>query len=417
MVSKAIEQMSKPVRILTATAFLMVLFIVAALSAAWPSPPSDRAILAEAVREYEKAAPPKDRLVPWDIFCQQAAQGYYDDALASVRLSTHDDDTQYSLIALARIRARNGDAAGALAVARTYAKAATRAKAIEQVAIARAWRGDIKGALGTAGELTNSSDALQQIAVVEANRGHLQAARIIVAGIASPDDALQAIAEYQIKSGDFAAALGTAEQMDPSSTGNLLGDAADELKKRGELGRARNLAAGLKSRDLAASFLWNARYAESADRDIPVLRADPCEEAYFAAAQPGGFIQAAATIVRQNCDHSYPAIEEFGFDPTAAEKLLFSAPKQWDLCFGLTEFAKLSAAKKDIANAVRYISKAQSACYGHPYRSAGIREVARAWTIQSGPKPALAWSRALPTPAEREVALLGVAEAMGRPHP
>jgi hypothetical protein len=59
---------------------------------------SDRALLREAVREYEKSTIPSEQIVFWDAFCQQAAQGYYDDAMKTILLSHRDGETQYALI-------------------------------------------------------------------------------------------------------------------------------------------------------------------------------------------------------------------------------------------------------------------------------------------------------------------------------
>ena len=45
-------------------------------------------------------------------------------------------------------------------------------------------------------------------------------------------------------------------------------------------------------------------------------------------------------------------------------------------------------------------------------------QIARAWTIRDGPRKVLPWARSQPTPGDRELALLGMAEALGheRPH-
>ena len=87
---------------------------------------SDRNLLIEALQEEVKATPPPERYVFWDVFCQQAALGYYDDAMATILLSHHDSDVQYALVTLAKIRARNGDSAGALREARGYSKGVVR---------------------------------------------------------------------------------------------------------------------------------------------------------------------------------------------------------------------------------------------------------------------------------------------------
>jgi hypothetical protein len=42
-----------------------------------------------------------------------------------------------------------------------------------------------------------------------------------------------------------------------------------------------------------------------------------------------------------------------------------------------------------------------------------IHQIARAWTIKSGPKAVLKWARSRPTTDERTWALIGMAEALG----
>ena len=88
-------------------------------------------------------------MVFWDVFCQQAAQGYYDDAMTTVLLADRDSETQYALVTLAKIRAKNGDAQGAIRTTRAYSNSETRAKAIEEIATAQAGLGDVRCARET----------------------------------------------------------------------------------------------------------------------------------------------------------------------------------------------------------------------------------------------------------------------------
>jgi len=100
-----------------------------------------------------------DRHINWDVFYQQAAQGYYDDAKATILLSPYDQDLQSALIALAKVRARNGDAQGAVKTARGYSPA-TREEAFHQIAVAQAKSGDVPGARQTASLLVTPQPAL-----------------------------------------------------------------------------------------------------------------------------------------------------------------------------------------------------------------------------------------------------------------
>jgi hypothetical protein len=195
---------------------------------------SDRELLIEALH----VGGIDDRHVCWDVFYQQAAQGYYDDAMATIKLSPHDRDTQFALVALAKIRARNGDAQGAIKTARAYSSSGTREEAFHQIAVAQAKSGDVSGARQTAWLLAAPQPALEDIAAVQAENGDLRGARETIASLSQPNLALAAIGEYQIKSGDFDGALKTAENMNPKAVANLLLDVGFELTRRGEQKRS-----------------------------------------------------------------------------------------------------------------------------------------------------------------------------------
>ena len=61
-----------------------------------------------AVAEWKKAGEPGNG-PNYQIFEQQGAQGYYDDAAATGRLFKRADDVQWSIVELVKIRAENGD--------------------------------------------------------------------------------------------------------------------------------------------------------------------------------------------------------------------------------------------------------------------------------------------------------------------
>ena len=118
------------------------------------------------------------------------------------------------------------------------------------------------------------------------------------------------------------------------------------------------------------------------------------------------------------CWYSFVATKQYETDPVGAERALLRSPVPEDICFGLTQFALAAASKENVTDALRFVDAAQVTCdekYG--YRLGAVREVARAWTIKEGPKPAVRWARSRQTPSQRWLALLGVAEATGHRHP
>ncbi len=73
---------------------------------------TDQDLLREAVAEWKKAGEPGNG-PDYQIFEQQAAQGYYEDAAATGRLFKRVQDVQWSIVELVKIRAENGDIKGA----------------------------------------------------------------------------------------------------------------------------------------------------------------------------------------------------------------------------------------------------------------------------------------------------------------
>ena len=80
---------------------------------------TSREILHEAMMEWQCAGE-RPQLVK-QLFEQQAAQGYYDDAAATGLLSRRPDEMQWYVVELARIRTENGDLSGAKAMMKRFA--------------------------------------------------------------------------------------------------------------------------------------------------------------------------------------------------------------------------------------------------------------------------------------------------------
>jgi hypothetical protein len=347
---------------------------------------SDRDLLREAALEYKKSTVPSERMVFWDVFCQQAAQGYYDDAMATALLSRRDSDFEYALVTLARIRAKNGDTQGALRTARTYANSETRDKAIEEVATAQAERGDVRQARETAMSIADPRHTLESIAIVQASRGDLQGARE------------------------------TAQEIYPANIANLLIEVDDALRERGELSHVRELASRLQKPEVAHLFLEYHGLMKSDRENIPTIEANICEKGYFLV-EKHEFSAAYALIENTKCGYSLLAIKQYASDPAGAEQALERSSDPMDLCFGWTEFAKAAATRGNIPDALRFLDAARRGCgekYG--YLFGAVQQVARQWTLRDKLRKVVKWARSRPSPGQRERALLGMAEALGHPH-
>ncbi|MGA8074885.1 MAG: hypothetical protein WB995_15525 [Candidatus Acidiferrales bacterium] len=367
--------------------------------------------------EDEKSSAATGRSLSWDVFCQQAAQGYYDDAMATIVLSNRDSDVQYALVTLARIRAKNGDAEGALSAARAYGVSDTREKAIQEIAVAQAERGDVQGARHTASLRTDPGATLEAIAVVQAGKGDLAGSRETIAALSHPNRALEAIGEYQIKSGEFESALETAQEIGPGSSANLLLDVGYELERRGERHRVLQLASKMTNREVAHLFVDSTRLARSSFDDVEVLAPNACDQADFYAAM-GEFAAAYDLIKQTKCSYAFVAIKQYATDPVDAEQEVLRSSNPLDVCFGLTELAKAASGTGKISDALRLLDKAQSVCGEKDgYLFGAQREVARFWTIKDGPRIVVKWACSRPTAPQRFSALFGIAVALGHPHP
>jgi tetratricopeptide (TPR) repeat protein len=344
---------------------------------------TDQELLRNAVAEWKRAVEPGNG-PNYQIFEQQAAQGYYDDAAATARLFKRAEDMQWSIVELAKIRAENGDIQGAKNSVNSLPESDARAKAIKVIALTQARRGDLSGALET------------------------------VAPLGQSDELFLAFGQCQIKRGDFEGALNTAERT--KSGYQLYYDIGDALRLRGEQSRARNLAAHMKDRKLAALFLECARFTLWPDIEVRTIQPGPCDYSWMYATE-GKFAKADAVILKNKCSIvSFVAARQYGVDPSGAEQLLRANADKEDLARGLGELVKPAAEKGNIAEALRFLGDVQSLS-GPDRVSSEVHEISRAWTIRDGPKAVLKWARSRPTTEQRTWALIGMAEALGHATP
>jgi len=219
--------------------------------------------------------------------------------------------------------------------------------------------------------------------------------------------------------GDFEGALETAGRT--KSGYQLFYDIGDALRTRGEQGRARKLAAHMKDRKFAALFLECARFTLWPHPEkVRVIRATPCDEAYLDATR-GKFAEADEVIRKNGCSNvSFVAVHQYEADPSGAERLLRDKSDSYDLAFGLSQLAAVAARKGNIIEALRLLNDLQTVNLGEKYKGlAGdwgldaTHQIARAWTIKSGPRAVLQWARSRPTTEQRTWALIGMAEALG----
>jgi hypothetical protein len=356
---------------------------------------TDQDVLREAVAEWHRAGEPGSG-PNYQIFEQQAAQGYYDDAAATSYLFRRPDDKQWAVVELAKIRAENGDIPGAKSMIAKFAGSDLGNKALKTIAQIQADQGDLPGALETSATSGDSNDVL----LVFARR--------------------------QIANADLDGALKTAEQMDSQSAGQVFYEVGDALHDRGEQKRARELASHMSNRKLAALFLKLSRFTLWPQKitSCEIVQADPCAIAYHGAPD-GSFAEVDALIEQNKCSYvSFVATQQYAVDPAGAERLLHKNANSQDLAFGLDQFAVAAAKKGNIAEALRFLENLQS--LGIPGRNVvlaqarstdAVHEIARYWSVKDGPKVVLKWAHSRPTTEERTWALIGVAEALGHARP
>jgi tetratricopeptide (TPR) repeat protein len=345
---------------------------------------TDQELLRETVSEWKRAGEPGNG-PNYQIFEQQAAQGYYDDAATTARLFKRADDVQWSTVELAKIRAENGDIRSAKNAVNGLAGSDVRAKATEAIALIQAHQGDLSGALETVEPLGPS------------------------------DQIFLAFGNYQIERGDFEGALDTAERT--KSGYQLFYDIGDALRVRGEQSRARNLATHMKDRKLAVLFLDCAGFTLwPRKEEIRTIQATPCDYSWLYATE-GKFAEADAVILKNKCSNvSFVAARQYAVDPSGAEQLLRANADKEDLARGLGELVKAAAEKGNITEGLRFLGDVQSLSRPDSV-SPEVHDIARAWTIRDGPKAVIQWARSRPTTEQRTWALIGMAEALGHATP
>lgn len=341
---------------------------------------NDQELLRAAVEEWKRAGGPGAG-PDYQIFEQQAAQGYYEDAQATAALFTRSDDKRWSVEELAKIRSENGDVDGAKATIKRFAGSDLWISATRKISLAQVGNGDLKGALETA------------------------------APVAYHDDVLLAFARQQIAKSDLNGALDTAQRMnsDPAQVFYEIGSA---LQERGEQGRARELASQISNRKVAVEFTKCVRITLW-PREVEVRNVlDRCGPAYSAAAA-GRFDEADSIVEQNKCPYIWNVTTlQYPVDPAGAEHLLRMHPDQQSMAIGLTSFASLAASKGNVSEALRFYNEVQQLTSAdRPYQLA--REVARGWTIKDGPNAVLQWATSRPTLEQRTWALIGMAEALG----
>ena len=346
---------------------------------------TDQQLLREAVAEWNRAGEPGNG-PDYQIFEQQAAQGYYDDAAATAALFKRADDKKWSVEELAKIRAENGDVEGAKAMVQKFAGSDFGTSAMKAIAFARVRNGDLQGALETA------------------------------APFGIQDEVLLAFARRQIASGDFDGALRTAERM-KSDWWQVFYEVGGALRVRGEQNRVRELASHMNNPKLAGEFRQHVRLTLWL-RDVQTLtiEAGPCDIAYHDASI-GNFAE-ADSISEQNRCPGIPNITtaQYVVDPVGAERLLRKEADSQNLVIGLADFATLAANKGDISEALRFLYDLQQVV-GADSADKVAHDVARAWTIRDGPNVVLKWTTSRPTTRQRTWALIGMAEALGHARP
>ena len=343
---------------------------------------TDQQLLREAVAEWKRAGEPGNG-PDYQIFEQQAAQGYYDDAAATAAFFKRADDQKWSVAELAKIRAENGDIEGSKAMVQKFAGSDLATSTMKAIAFAQVGNGDLQGALETA------------------------------APLAIQDEVLLAFARHQIASGDLDGALRTAERM-KSDWWEVFYDVGAALRLRAEQERVRELASHMRNPKLAAEFRQHVRLTLWLRGDVKTLRIEvgPCDIAYHDASI-GNFTEADFKVEQNKCPYvSGVTTPQYAVDPVGAERLLRAQADRKDLATGLADFATLAANKGDISEALRFFYDLQQVA-GVGSADKVAHDLARAWTIRDGPNVVLKWTTSRPTTGQRTWALIGMAEALG----
>ncbi len=331
------------------------------------------------------------------IFAQQAAQGYYDDALVTARLTA-------SILPL-----RN----------QAYELSGLTEKLIE----VRAENGDIQGAKQMIKELSGSAlgplgpKATRDIARIQIDRGDLRGALDTVTSPADTNEVMEEFGDFQIRNGDLDGALKTAEQVNERSAWNLFYDVGYALHDRGEPQRLHELASHMSDRKLAADFVEAARTSLSPHIEVRTLQMTPCDTAWMDG-NAGKFAEAYGLTEQNNCRYSDIAMKQFATDPAEAERELRKSTDKADVILGLVRMSDAAAKNRDAANVLRLLDSARQISGKSDYCAGCMQRIAWAWTLKGQPRVALNWARSLPIDdQQRGYALLGVAQALAHPRP
>ena len=354
---------------------------------------TDRELLLEAVDDWRLAGSPFPGPNS-QILEQQAAQGYYDDAISTARLWKLDSEQHWLFVEVTKIRAENGDIAGAKNM-------------IEQLATL--------DAKNLPQGLDVRRDASRRIAWVQVDRGDLQGALETAAGQWFSSEIVEEAGRRQIAQGDFDGALASAERMNARSAANIFYEVGSALQERGDQKRVRALASHMSNRTLAAEFVKLSKWTLWPRDDVRIIRRDtsPCGLA-LDAGTTRNFAEADRLLDQSKCTGTavtWVAIQQYAVDPAGAERVLRRSPNTEDLRFGMTQLAIAAANKGDVDEALRMNGVAEQV--GGKDFVGAVHEIARAWTIRDGPKTVLQWARARANTGQRTWALIGMAEALG----
>lgn len=346
---------------------------------------TDQELLREAVDDWKQAGEPGTGPDP-QIFEQQAAQGYYEDAAATGRLFKSNDDLQWAVVELTKIRAENGDVQGAKAAAARFHGSNLGERAIRTIADVQARQGDSNGALITCSE------------------------------VKCEDEVFTIIAGRQIDAGDFGGALATSERMSLAAANQLFYEVGEGLRVRHQQNRVQELAAGMRNAQYAADFKANVRFTLWDPIPVRMIRATPCDIANIYAGQRK-FALADKMIAENKCAYVvFAAVQQYAADPVGAERLLRSTTNRDYLTSGLYQFAIAAADRGNVAEGLRFLNDLTGLNRGNIGGNA-IRAVSRAWTVRDGAQTVLPWARSRPTLEQKTWALIGMAEALGHARP
>lgn len=367
-------------RIAVVSAVVVISAVVFVLALNHFSRISDRSLLREAVQAEKQGGRLDDFLA---VFGQQVKQGYYDDAIETMRQYgiLHDS----GVAGFARVLAINGDVQSAKRMVNGYSDP-MRIAGLEAIAIVQAEKGDIAGAQQTSASLHDK------------------------------DKVREAICRYQVKSGDIKGAISTAEEAERETPGSgsimlLVISESLSLFEPAQHEKIRKLAQRIRKEGIPKEFI---QWAEMTDSDEPgccgvstASRSPRKHKVAYANSACAG-----VKIVDYSSEPWYLAIKNYeAGDVVGAEQNLRVSNSGW----GTRELVMAAVKRGDINNALRFLDKLRSL---EPddrqgWLSDSARSIAAAWAKQDNSRTVVKWARSRSTSYERAMALLGVAEAIG----